>query len=308
MTILCLIGAVLSGTAQNILKKAFGKRCRGGTFFFSAVTALFALAVFLAVNRSRHYDPAVLPYASGFAASYICATVFALLAIRYGSLAKTSLILSYSLLVPCAYGILFLGEPVTPSLLIGLAALGLSLFLIRGPAEKEKTPPPVNDTRKDVPQPQNEKLPARAGRPWLWLTFVLLAFAGNGLCSTVQKAEGLALGSDGTHLFMITALGISAAVMLALSLFSPEERGRFGTLCRRGFWLGALCGILNGVTNVLVIFLNPQVPASVLFPLIGGGGMVLVFLWSCLFEKETFTVRQIVGFILGVLSIVLLNF
>ena len=56
--------------------------------------------------------------------------------------------------------------------------------------------------------------------------FVLLAFADNGFGSTVQKAEGLALGSDGTHLFMITAPGIRAAVMLALSLFSPDEHGR----------------------------------------------------------------------------------
>ncbi len=63
----------------------------------------------------------------------------------------------------------------------------------------------------------------------------------------------------------------------------------------------------NGLVNLLVLYLNGRMSASILFPLISGGSMVLILLWSLLVRKERFSARQTVGFLLGILSIVLLN-
>lgn len=154
---------------QNVFKQEFDRRTKNGAMFFSGLISLFAMLFFLAVNRDWEYDNGTLPYSAGFALSYLCATLFAVLAIRNGSLAKTALILSYSLLIPTLYGILFLGEPISVTMGIGSPCLVLSLFLIN--YEKE------TDARKVT---------------WRWVFSVTMAFIGNGMCSVIQKAEQIA--------------------------------------------------------------------------------------------------------------------
>lgn len=269
---------------QNVFKQEFDRRTKNGAMFFSGMISLFAMLFFLAVNRNWAYDIGTLPYSAGFALSYLCATLFALLAIRNGSLAKTALILSYSLLIPTLYGILFLGEPVSVKMGIGSAFLILSLFLIN--YEKEAAARKVT---------------------WRWILCVTLAFIGNGMCSVIQKAEQIAHPQGGGNLFMIVALAISAVLLLGIPVLLPWERRNIPSALASGWWLALLCGGANGLVNLLVLYLNGRMSASILFPLISGGSMVLILLWSLLIRKERFSVRQTAGFLSGILSIVLLN-
>lgn len=284
MIYLTIFGAAVALMLQNVLKQIFGERSKHGTVLFSAVISAFALLFFLAVNREWKPDVRILPYAIGFGVCYLFATVFAVLAIGSGSLAKTSLILSYSLLIPGLYGILFLREPVSGFLVIGLCLLAGSLFLIN--YQKEQTAQKIS---------------------WRWVLYVLLAFLGNGLCSVVQKAEQTHLGTDGQNLFMIFALAFCTLFLSVSSFFFREERENRQSVIRKGWWLAALCGVLNGLVNYLVLYLNPQVPSSILFPLVSGGSMILVLLWAVFVKKERFSVRQTVGFLIGIASIVILN-
>lgn len=269
---------------QNVFKQEFDRRTKNGAMFFSGLISLFAMLFFLAVNRDWAYDNGTLPYSAGFALSYLCATLFAVLAIRNGSLAKTALILSYSLLIPTLYGILFLGEPISVTMGIGSPCLVLSLFLIN--YEKE------TDARKVT---------------WRWVFSVTMAFIGNGMCSVIQKAEQIAHPQGGANLFMIVALAISAVLLLGIPILVPRERRNIPVVLASGWWLALLCGGANGLVNLLVLYLNGRMSASILFPLISGGSMVLILLWSLLVRKERFSARQTVGFLLGILSIVLLN-
>ena len=71
--------------------------------------------------------------------------------------------------------------------------------------------------------------------------------------------------------------------------------------------MAALCGVFNGLCNYLVLYLNPRLPASVMFPVISAGSVVLVFVYATLVQHEKFNLRQKIGYALGVVSIVLLN-
>lgn len=284
MVYLTIFEVAVALMLQNVLKQIFGDRLKHGTILFSTIISAFALLFFLAVNREWNLDVRIVPYAIGFGISYLFATVFAVLAIGSGSLAKTSLILSYSLLIPGFYGILFLGEAVTRFLIIGLCLLALSMFLIN--YKKDRTSQKVS---------------------WRWILYVLLAFWGNGLCSVVQKAEQTNLGTDGQNLFMILALAFCTLSLFVSSFFFKDERENRALVIRKGWWLAGLCGILNGLVNYLILYLNPRVPSSVLFPLVSGGSMILILLWAFFFKKERFSVRQSVGFAIGIASIVILN-
>lgn len=284
MTYLTIFVVAVALMLQNVWKQVFGERSKNGTVIFSAGISLFALVFFVAVNRNWSVEPRMLPYALGFSLCYLSATLFAVLAIGAGSLAKTSLILSYSLLVPGLYGILCLDEPISAFLVVGLVLLAVSLFLVN--YKKERDAQRVS---------------------WRWILYVVLAFLGNGLCSTVQKAEQLRFGTEGQELFMVISLGFCTVFLLVTSLFFKSERRNYRAIAKAGWWLAMLCGLVNGLVNYLILYLNPRVPSSVLFPLVSGGSMILVLLWALLIKKERFSVSQTVGFGVGVLSIVLLN-
>ena len=288
MTYLLLTLTVLTLTAQDVFKKKYNQKGKDFTFLFTAVVAVFAMLLFVGINLIQgdyHYSAILLIPSVGFAISYAAATFFTVQAIRCGSLAKTCLIVSFSLLIPCFYGLLLLSEPVSPTLIAGMALLIVSLILIN--YEKKKTA---------------EKASAK------WYLYALLASLGNGLCSTVQKAKQVYLGDEGNNLFMIVALGMVAAIMLILSGCTKGERIKErGDLRHVALW-AMLCGVANGLTNLLVILLNSrQVPASVIFPVISSGSLVLSFLYSILIIREKFTARQYVGFLAGAISVILLN-
>lgn len=284
MPYLLLSIAALAVTGQNIFKQKFNDKCKSGTFFFTGMIAVFAMIFFIAINRDSYYSAKLILPSAAFALSYASATFFAVLAIRYGSLAKSCLIISFSLLVPSFYGILFLREPVSLELILGTVLLIVSLFLIN--YEKEET---------------EEKASLK------WYIFVFLALMGNGLCSTVQKAKQQIHGTEGDNLFMIVALAMVAVLMFVLALCSREERTTVRQTLRHGFLWAILCGVANGLTNYLVILLNLDLPASTLFPVISSGSLVLSFLYSVFVVREKFSTRQYIGFMIGVISIVLLN-
>ena len=272
----------LSVTCQDIFKKKFNQKSNNGAFFFSGMIALFAMLFFIAINRDWRYSLPQLCYSAMFALCYASATLFAVLAIKYGSLAKTTLIVTCSLLIPSFYGILFLHEPVGISLVVGLILLIVALIMIN--YEKDTTPATLK-----------------------WVVFVILAFIGNGMCSTVQKIEQNKFGTSGQNVFMIVALGMVTVILLMSSLVSKEEKGHHKQIFRVGWIWAMLCGFFNGMVNFLVLYLNPRLPASVMFPVISAGSVVLVFLYAVLIQREKFTPRQMLGYAIGVISIILLN-
>ena len=272
----------LTVTCQDVLKKKFNQRCDTGAFLFGGMISLFAMIFFIAVNRDWNYDSRQLLYSSLFAVAYAVTTMCAVLAIKYGSLAKTSLIVSCSLLVPSVYGMLFLNEPIGPALILGTLLLVVSLVLIN-----------------------YEKEPTRVTLKWFLL--VGIAFIGNGMCSVVQKLEQLRFGSTGQNLFMIVALAMVTLMLVTLSFTSVEERARRAEIIKRGAMFAIPCGLFNGLCNFLVLYLNPRLPASVMFPVISAGSVVLVFLYATLVQHEKFNFKQKIGYALGVVAIVLLN-
>ena len=281
MEVLYLLIIIFGMSVQNVLKKAFNKKMpHGGVMIFSAVTVLFAALFFVATaGYPLNFTVDILPYAFGFAACYCAAAIFSLMAINTGSLSLTSLAISYSLLIPTVFGLIFWGDEATPFFFIGLVLLIVSLLLINSKDGEVKITPK-------------------------WAILVLIAFVGNGLCSTIQNGYAK-VHSTGNSEFMIIALATVFITMLVLSLF--KERAIIAPSVKNGWYFMAICGIANGAVNLFVIMLSPLMNASIMFPLISAGGIVLTSLVSILLYKERLTLQQYIGMILGIGAIVFLN-
>ncbi len=311
MILYLLLGiTAVTVSVQNIIKERFNNKVGGSSFLFSALTSLFALIFFLFANlfyeKDFYYDAKLLVPSVCFAIAYASATVFSVLALASGPLAKSSLIISCSLIIPSLYGIFVqdvyinaikngsatmseaLSSSLSPTLIIGTVLLVASLFLINR-EKKEKEAGEKKVTLK-------------------WVIFITLAFLGNGACSVIQTAKTDFLGVKGNANFMLVALTIVVVILTISAFLVKKERPLLKITATKGLAYSAFCGISNGLTNFLIIYLNSHsFPASVLFPVVSGGGLVLVFLWSFFVKKERFTPLQYVGYFLGVVSLVLLN-
>ncbi|MBQ7386773.1 MAG: EamA family transporter [Clostridia bacterium] len=283
MEYLLLVIVCFSTAIQNILTKQYSTKSHGGTFTFGAMSTLVALLFFVAVNRDWSFNDGQIFYSLGFGASYCTAVFFSVLAIKNGPLALTNLIISASLLIPTFYGIVFLNEPVTTLLVIGLVLLVSALVMTNYQKDQDSRP-----TLK-------------------WVIYSILASVGNGMCSAVQKAETMVYGESGKNVFMIIALSIVTIVLLSMSFAVKSEREELKHNFSVGWLLALGRGFSNGLTNFLVMLLNALIPASVLFPVISAAVMIIVFLYSTTVVKEKYSTVQKLGFAVGLLSIILLN-
>jgi len=126
------------------------------------------------------------------------------------------------------------------------------------------------------------------------------------MCSTVQKLEPIYCDADSGNIFMIVAL-LMNTVFLMLFSFMREGKAETVTTVKKGWHFAAMCGLMNGVVNLLVMILNNRIAASVLFPIVSAGNLVITFLLSVALFHEKFSKRQIGGFIVGVAAVVILN-
>lgn len=276
-----LITIILFISGQNVTKKVYTKKCgSGGVYLFNTILSASALLFFIVTSDGLHFRLALIPYALAFGLAYIIGSVFAVLAYAEGSLSLSALLISYSLMLPTLYGLLFLEDPIGNGLFPGIGLLLLSLLLIN---------------KKDG----EIKLSLK------WFIYVGLAFLGNGFCTIFQKMQQVAFDGAYKNEMMIIALAFVALSMGVLSICT--ERKGLKTYARHGWMPSLLCGIFNGIVNLFVMILSGRMSSSVMFPLISSGGIVLTFLISKFIYKETLTKTQYIGFALGTSAVVLLN-
>lgn len=281
MSIFYLILIIAGVSGQNITKKMYTEKAKkGGAYLFSACTAICSMLFFIVTLKDFTWDNAIIPYSIAFAVSFAVANLFGVLAIANGPLSLSSLMISYSLMIPTFYGIFFLKEPVSICFLIGLGLLIVSLFL-------------VNKKRPDRPI------------TFKWILFVFLSLVGNGLCSTFQKMQQTRFNGAYKNEFMILALAIVSCILVTAALITEKDNLKYNL--RNARFTAPTCGIMNGLTNMLVMILSGLMPVSLMFPLISTGGIIVTYLVSKFFYKEKLTKMQFAGFLIGVVSIVFLS-
>ena len=279
-----LLLIVIGISAQSVIKKGYNNKSEGkGVFTFGALSVLTACVFFLIKSGFvLPFSWEMLPYALGFAASYFLSIIFSFLAIKEGPLSLTSLAISYSLIIPTFWGLIFDGDEAGVWLYLGLILLFVSILLI------------------------NAKKSDGEGKITLkWAVFALISLVGNGACSTIQPMQSRVFLGAYDSTFMVIAL---ISVFLGLCAFAFfKERGEIVPSLKCGALLMVLCGAANGMVNLLVMVASAKVNNSVMFPIISAGGIVLTWLVSVFLYKEKLEKKQNIGMLLGVISIIFLN-
>lgn len=168
------------------------------------------------------------------------------------------------MLLPFVYGIVFAGEPVTVPKCLCCLLISLALFL---------TVQPGKHSRKSV-------------------FYYFAVFALNGLYGVVaalhQKLPELAVDSQS---FSAMSSLFTVAIAVGISLLKQKK---FPVLRKPEVKFVGLFGIFCGMGNLLALIALKHLNASVQYPIITGGTMVVSTL-ICLLNKEKLTKREILA-------------
>jgi len=276
---LLLTIVVFMVAAQNIVEKQYNVKVQNGNaLLFAGVSSLVAMLFFvISSGLNIKFESSIIGYSVAFAVAYSLCNLGIVQAIRHGSLGITMLIFSYSLIIPTFYGVIALKEQVTYFTWVGLFLLAVSLFLLNFKNETVKV-------------------------SLKWIVFTLMAFVGNGMCSTVQKIQQGAFDGAYKNEFMIIALFISGIFLVLVSFIGKNSNRSLKMLP-----FAACKGFANAIVNLLVMILTGIIPNVILFPVISAGGIALGFFAAVFVYKEKLSLVQYIGYAIGVASVVILN-
>lgn len=266
-------------------RHTLGKKDASPLFNLSRVitTLIFWCIIFI---FDFSFDIGVLLYAVGFGASFAVSAIGLIYAIKYGSVALTSLFLQASLIGVTIWGLIFWGASFTALVVVGLILITVGLALC------------VLDKKNGATQKQNVS--------FRWFIFALMALAGNAGCTIFQKEQQLAY--DGKHGSMLMVFALIFTTIVCLALYIKSDKSQSKEILKTEWPYAVGVGISNALINLFVILLaTTTMSTSLIYPVIAFGGLLITTLFSLIVFKEKFKWWQWVGFLICSIAIVLLN-
>lgn len=283
---LMTLGAVVH-PIEGLMIKKYNSRYGDGGFVTVAMIAFFSMLFFAVTDRDGFgFTAELIPYCIVSGTLFAAASFMTAVALGCGSFVLTNLFLSYSLIIPTGYGLIFLNESANPLTYIALAMMAVSIFFTQA-----KDGAPKDDTKRKT--------------TLAWVVSLALSVICAGLFSVMQKLQQVRFKQSFDNEFMMMTLGFSAAMLFTIGIIK-EGRHVFGTL-RRGGGYALIAGLSNGATNLLNLTVNAMIPLSVAAPSRSGVTIVTSFLISLFVFGEKLSPRRTCGVIIGMAALILLN-
>ena len=283
MVILIYLLIVTLSVFQSAATKAFGRQSKN-SFVFNAIKASSALVLFglmAAVNFTFHLPTALLGMLYG---TLLALSMYAgYKALCLGPMAITSMLASFSVVIPLCWGITVGNETLKPLQTVALVLLFLTVVIIN--ADKFK---------------RSEKETSYG----LWFLFIFITFAVNGINSILQKQHQTLYPSQYSREFMFFAMLVCTVVFVGIMLIKMPVAEIKAT---PGKHYGLISGVGNGLANFFTLILAGMENASVLFPIISAGTILGVLLFGRLVFKEKLKTNHYIALVLGIIAVILLK-
>lgn len=281
MTPILYIAIVACSASQSALSKLCGKR-GSDPFRFNFYKATFALALFFAAflitERTIHTESLI--YGAVYGATLAISMHCGYTALRIGPLSLTSMLATFSLIIPCLYGAIFLKETVSTPKALGFVFLALALIFLNIKEKKDDRKPSLK-----------------------WAVCITLTIVANGVGSVLQKLHQISFPGQYRFTVMCSAMLVCVIAYTFICIFN----GTLTVKPKTNDLLAGTSGVLNGLSNFFTLWLAGLSAATLLFPLVSAGTMLMALLVGKFVFKEKLTTFQIFGFAFGVTSVVLLN-
>ena len=284
MMVLVYLCAVVFAVTQTVTTKLYAGKC-SNSVVFNALKSVFALLFFaiMSITGVRWHFPSVV-YGCLYGITLSLAMYTAYTSISLGIASLTSVLVSFSVIIPILYGILFCNEAMTMTKVIGFICLVFALVSA--------------NIDKIHSSPKNETNYIK------WSLFVFATFIFNGVCSVLQKMHQNYYPGQYLNEFMLSAMIFSTtAFVIAFLIKVPLKEFKLA----QGKKYAVISGFANAIANYATLSLSGTEQASVLFPMISAGTILAVLLCGRYILKESLKANHFVGFIFGLAAVVFLK-
>lgn len=242
--------------------------------------------------------------------SFIMALAFALVMLPYyivsvkvltlGSLAVYSLFMMLGgMLLPFVYGIAFLSEEITWGKVVGTVLLTASML--------------VQAIWQNGQETQSDKKSKK--QKVLFFVLCIVVFIVNGLTAVIAKAHAINEKAINEPSFMVWSCLLTVVlggILLGVLMLKKDRKiliQEFKTTLKlKPFILITIIGAAMYTGNFLLLLAADKVPASVQFPMVSGGVIVLSALASVLAFKEKLSIIEWISVAGACISTVLYAF
>lgn len=272
--ILILIADVLMAVNfifQKTYQKEAGTAIKAG-LTYNAITGFFSAILFLFINGFKiKLTVFSCLMAAIFATAITFYTLIGFKIMEKGSMSLyTIFLMSGGMTVPYIFGVIFLNEELTILRTIGLAAIIVAIAISN-----------IGKEKPDIKQ----------------LIFCIGVFMLNGISSVTSKVHQISAVSEVVTStdFAFIVMSFKAIISLLFLLVNNKKIGigREPKLpLKSTIWIMMLASLLDGLTYMLQLIGAISLPASVLYPLITGGTVILTAFAGMIVFKEKLSAKQ----------------
>ena len=205
-------------------------------------------------------------------------------ALSIGPFSYTSVIISMSTVITALSGMMFFNEKIRTTQIFGIILMALCLILSVKKEEDEQKQKSVR-----------------------WFIFSIISCICCGGVGIMQKVHQSSDYKNELTMFLIIAF-ICSFLFSSVNIFTEKKEKIFNKkksvplLCII-FFAGGIGIALNNMIN---LYLSGVVESAIFFPIVNGGGLILVTVSSLVFFKEKLTSKQWIGLAFGIVATLLL--
>lgn len=209
-------------------------------------------------------------------------------AMQITTVAITTMFTAASVIIPIGFGIAFFDDALTMGKIFGLCLLLVSAYLIVGNSgnAKQKFTPKV-----------------------FWTCMGVLITSGLGSVAIQSFANCSPNGNEA--LFMLLSYIIEAIVLLVFYwiILSKSHIKICNTpkIDKKLFIFGAIGTVVTFLTQQLQTSAAAIIPATVLFPFTTGSSVIMGVIVGWSLFKERLSVKNIIGIVVGIISLIMIN-
>ncbi|MBQ8319313.1 MAG: EamA family transporter [Clostridia bacterium] len=290
---------ILCAGVRSILTKQNG-RINGSASLFNFTRAFSAFVLFgiLALISGFQIHCPTLLYGVAYGILFFGSCFCGFRAMQRGPLGITSSLVTFSLVIPCVIGAVFLEEKIGLFDIIGFVLVAVAIVMMN----KKKRATSHHGTssyHEEVKKAENEPKFKKG-----WWIYVLGTIVCDGLHATIKTLHQTSYPSLYRFEFMCVGMLVGSVAFLFLMYKNRriiKERGKErGIKCAV---YGVIAGIANGAYNYLVLYLAGTESAMALFPIVSVATIAIGLLSGWLIFKERLHKMQIVGVLIAAVAI-----
>lgn len=272
---------VLFSATQSVFSKKNAKANADLPLFLFVRSAIASLIFGAIMTVSGTVHLRSLPYGILYGLLFSISMYCGYMALKSGPMGLTSAMVTFSLIIPIFYCVLFLDEDITTAGYVGIILTILAiLFINAGNRDSAKI----------------------SGRWWIYTLSTLVA---NGICSVLQKMHATAYPKEGRADFMFW--GSVVGVVIFMIMILSELKKKTPIFSKTCIVNGCITGAANGFSAFLTLFLASVTAGGVLFPVISVSTMTAALLCGKFVFREKLVKKQLIGFVFAALAIFFLQ-